>query len=470
MKTKSVKNKFHEAICAEGMSKIMKFLVFAIVLAVLSGCATDSPAPIIGSPAGQNRTRSIAAEYEEYEAYESDPEPIPFAVLHKRNNTRLAMYEPADGVYLGAWLRPDTTFRAFENKVGKRHAVYVHEMYLDDDIPVNWLLQCIATLATPLFIVHPPQHVDEISDEDLEAEDLLMPSVPSFFPFFGEIETPQPLTIEEQVVILARRFGAFNLPMFVAFYPPGHGLAADEYLTLFRYARAVFMDYAPLTAFVWVAPDTRITPSSTFFPGNDSVDWVALPLFSGRNAYGFEKDILEDFRPFYMAFGEHKPIMLLPLGISHFSRADYVYNLHPAADEIRRVYHALGTAFPRVGMIVYGDAFIMTPGTNDDFSITLEQDLIETYRQIIDENHFITSIDKDASNGFRQASTWVRSRFHGYYFENRVYIDTRTMENELGISAPRQTTEINGWHFVESQRIPGHTVIICETRGIIFVE
>lgn len=426
-----------------------KITTICIILttSLLTACATNNPVQITGTPPSRSVYFSATndAPTEELQAEEAGP--TPFAVLHKQEFAGLGKFEPSDGVYLGAWLRPYTTFREFEGMVGRRHAVYVYEMHLGDEIPVNWLLQCMAVLATPLLIIHPPVETTI---------------------FYIDNTPPPTIPIETQIIALAQRLGALNLPMFVAFLPLGHGLDAGEYTTLFRYARGVFRDVAPLAAFTWVAPGTNATPSSAFFPGANAVDWVGVALFSERDEYGFAQDIIEVFEPFYRAFSGHHPIMILPLGVSHISSADYVFNLECASHELERVYSQLSTTFPRVGLIAYGDAFFMTAETSDGFSITLDKELTETYQHIIQDDHFITTLEKNTPA--ERSPRWVRSHFHGYYFDGQTYVDVRTLNNELRVNPPRSTTAINGRPFAEAGRIAGFDISTCEAHRIIFVE
>jgi len=406
------------------------FLIF-----VLTACMTDSPAPITGTPRSRSFEISHVDASTQGEAVENYPMQVP--VLFQIENTTRGIYEPSEGVYLGAWLAPHTSKRNFIDQTNKNHAVFVHEMYLCEEIPINWLLQCIAVLATPLFVVHPPQ------DENSE------------------------IPIGDKISHLAQRLGAFNLPMFVAFYPPGHGMIPQEYSVIFRYARALFLQHAPQVAFVWVAPGVESTTRNPFFPGHDAVDWVGVSLLAQRDNDGFVGDIIEQFTPFYHEFQAHHPMMVLPLGVSHFSRSDHIYHLQEAAAEILRTYQALA-GFPRLGLVVYADAFRLAPATQDDFSVSTENDLISAYTKAIANMHFISILESDAP----QEPGWARSAFTGYYWEGRIYVDTETLTTELSIPMPRTTIEMNGRIFTDAGRISGSgvTVSFCDIRHAILIE
>jgi len=409
------------------------FLLLLLFMLMLSACMIDTPAPITGTPRSRSLEISPIERATVEPAYENENIPIQVAVLYQTGNAPRGVYEPSEGIYLAAWLAPHTSKRNFIQQSGKSHAVFVHEMHLDDEVPITWILQCIAALATPLFVVRPPL------EEDCE------------------------IPIGDKISYLAQRLGTFQLPMFVAFYPPGHEMAPREYYIMFRYARALFMAHAPQVTFVWVAPGVESTVQNPFFPGHDAVDWVGVSLFAGRNKYGFVQDVIEQFKPFYHRFEAHHPIMVLPLGISHFSRADHTYHLQEAAAEIIRVYRELAS-FPRLGLVAYADAFGIAQTARDDFAISIENELMSAYAKAISNSHFISALEKDTVND----PQWNRSAFLGYYWEGRIYIAPETLQ-ELSIPLPRSSVEINDATFVEASHISGADISFCDIRHVILV-
>jgi len=410
-----------------------KIFLLLLLLFSLTACMTENPPQIIGTPRVHggfiHETMAEDIIYEEIG-------PQPFTVLYRRENMKFEMYEPPEGVYIGAWLSPETTIRMFEHEADKRHAVYVNEINLGEEIDISWLLQCIASRATPLFIVHPPDNpgIDDIPTADL-------------------------------VVYMAQRLGSFNLPMFIAFFPEEHGMMPAEYTLFFRQARNIFLTHAPMAAFVWVAPSHTATSQNPFYPGDNAVDWVALPLLAEWDAENCFTDILGNFNTFYNSFHEHKPIMVLPLGVSHFTRGDYTYRLNQAAMEISRVYDALQN-YPRVGLIAYADAFTLSRAYRDDFSVSIEPQLISAYSNAIYGENFLQLIEKTTN----ETTRWARSAYHGYIWEDRIYISTNTLENEILIMPHRQIIEINENSFVDSRRISGKIITVCPVRRVIYVD
>jgi hypothetical protein len=380
-------------------------IIFLFALLILTACGTDTPPNIIGSP----RQRTLQPPPTVVEVEEVEPQE--FVVLLREERGRLAMYEPTEGAYLGAWLSPGMEIRRFEEDTGRSHAVYVSEIFLCEEVDYMWIFQNMAARSTPLFMVHPPR------EEVLSVE---------------------------HVIYFAQRLGGFNLPMFVAFFPEGHGKTAAEYTTFFRTARNVFLYHAPQVAFAWVAQDYTATPQSPFFPGFGAIDWVGLPLMACWRVENCFTDVLAQLEVFYGSFHGYAPIMVLPLGISHFTRGDYSYRLAQASEEISRIYHEL-LNFPRVGLIVYGDAFRLSRTLTDDFSITFEQQLLAAYRKTVSHEKFLSALNRSPSDGLG----WVRSALRGYYVDGEIFI---YRENEL------------------VQMPPEKIITACTIRQVIFVE
>ncbi|MCL2190295.1 MAG: hypothetical protein FWC16_14820 [Defluviitaleaceae bacterium] len=419
-----------------GNNPYMKILPLLFLLLLFTGCAADTPSPIVGTP--RHRTIETVPAYAIDET-EAIPVPIPYTVQFPQAGpagTALALHEPEEGAYLGAWLSPDfthITLRSFGNLAERQHAIFTYEKTLGDDVPIAWLLHAIASDAVPLFYLH----VEEFSP----------------FPF-------------DALADLARTLGLYEKPMFLAFFPltGTQEITAEEYIRTFRMARTIFRAYAPQTAFVWVAPQTgEISPTHAFYPGHDVVDWVGIPSLVLRGRDGFHTDITESFAPIHRAFQRYKPLMLLPFGVSHFSRIDYAYYIHEAAAEIERIYDAL-RAFPRLKAIIYRD------GKNigarwDDTTLTREREIMQAYSNAIACEHFLSSVINAPRQTERQ---WLRAAHHGYYYDGRLYIHYETLTRELSIPPTALQTEINGQAFVDTERLSPQ-ITVCHTRRIIFV-
>ena len=410
------------------MKKLFVLSLF-LPLWVLTACFPEAP-PMVGLPGADSAPISIESHGHQLSA----DAPLPLPVLFKTESHAPAIYEPTDGIYLGAWLPPHASKHHFVHSTGAHHGVFAYEMPLGEAVPSTWLLKSMAALATPLLVIHP-----------------------------GETAG---LHTGDEITNLAQKLGAFNLPMFVALT---HGnMPAREFTVMFRYARALFLQYAPHIAFVWVAPGVDATGSSPFFPGHDAVDWVGVPLLASRDAHGFTRDIIAAFTPFYHHFSRHHPIMVLPLGVSHFSRSDHTYHVQAAANELSRVYGALGS-FPRLGLVVYGDAFGLSPTSGDSFAISAEFPLLAAYGEAVTSTLFLSAL---SANAPQAPYTWVRSAFPGYVWEGRLFVDRETLTAEMPMptSLPRSAVTLSGRAFVPAEDIPGAAVVFCDIRKAILVK
>ena len=364
------------------------------------------------------------------------PGPMPFSVLYSTNEITGAIYEPAVGAYLGAWLRPDIAKATFERMADKKHAVFAMEMSITDDFPTTWILQSIAAQAAPLIVLN-------LADE-------------------GEDDFPL-----AELASFAYELGNFNLPSFIVFnpLPSKPNISPDDYILLFRYARIIFRTYAPMAAFVWHGYDNTATPDSPFYPGHDVVDWVSLEALAPQDVDGFIIDIPSYLKPFYLSFQRHKPIILLPLGVGHFSRRDYIYRVPQAAAEITRVYNTLRDLFPRVRLVVYGNHNISSPYW-DDFSLTREDALMSAYREAIADIYFLSRLISGDFDGLLH----MRSALHGYYYQGEVFIDHGILEARQHRPIPTATKEINGRMYVNTNDINWMKVAADHTRQVIYIQ
>ena len=421
--------------------KLLYTVLLTCTVLIFSACMPDAPSPVTGPV--PERTRSLPSLAMpgggqaglDVDMFENEEGPFPVPILHTAIAGARGIYEPTTGIYRAMWLPEHVTIRSFNMQTGIPHTAFVREMSLDAEIPTTWILQNMATQSTPVIVLTPPHEVDDYTN------------------------------IGDLITDIAIGLGSYNLPMFVVFYPPwsGHGLGAPDYAVIFRYARALFLAHAPLAAFVWVAPSTESTVRNPFFPGHDAVDWVGVSLLSRRSSDGLT-DVIDNFIPFYHSFAPHHPIAILPLGVSHFSRYDHTYNVDCAVAKIGSVLQAL-QGFPRVGLVAYGDAFGLghMPGARDDFSITIEAELLAAYRNAVSASHFIYSLEHTSSPKY----IWQRSPFMGMAHGSNFYVPVETLQS-LSISVPRNTTEIDGRMFVEMSRV--RSAQFCNARRAVLID
>ena len=410
--------------------------ISAIILFSLSGCALQISSRFFGGESAPEDTQVAGVDFTAtVEVVAEAASPIPFTILYVDLETPWAMYEPPQGAYLGAWLQPHVGKQDFEEMAGSKHAAFVKEHTIGDDFPTTWVLQSIAAQAAPVFILRLP----------------------------GNYDYDFPLA---ELATFAYELGNFNLPAFIVFNPlsPGASIDSDDYVLLFRYARILFRSYAPMAAFVWHGYDNTATPVSPFYPGHDMVDWVSIDLLSPQTADGFYVDIPNELLPFYMSFQQYKPIMVLPLGVGHFSRRDYIYRVPQAADEITRVIGVIRDSFPRVRMVVYANNGVSTPQW-DNFGLMREPDLLYAYANAVGDSHFLERVVPGSTEG----PMLMRSHMHGYYYGGSVFIDREFLSSTQRLPIPSSDRVINGRDFVSSSAIDWLKIITDHSGRVIYL-
>ena len=261
------------------------FLVFFVSVFSLAAC---------NEPSEHFRSFDPTSSREQDASFSS----VYYTVFFGAEAVPLAMHEPTSGALIGFYTealpRFDGIIAPHEASLGVQHDAFMQTMRLDDEFPLQWLLECIAEQRLPILVIGPP-----------------------------ETGTPFDHSLLTEVV---PAFGQFSVPMLVVFYPmsAGSNWSPDYYIAFFRHARVLFAQHAPNAAFVW-AIDSDMENYMAFYPGELAVDWVGMTLFLDGENENFDASLNE----FYHTFQHEKPIML-NVGISHLASADRRYRVHEA--------------------------------------------------------------------------------------------------------------------------------------------
>jgi hypothetical protein len=398
---------------------------------LLSGCAMvervmEIPA-ILAAPPMAEVAENVSLVEPPFLIETADPyKYIPYTVLYETDDIKWAKHEPAVGCYIGAvTLDTENSKKTFERRVEKKHAVYTIEMSLEDEYPATKIWQCIAAQGTPLILLR-----------------------------LGENPLLTPETIR-----FAKWLGSFNIPVFVAFEPFARITRESDielYITRFRIARAVFMEYAPSAAFVWLTDPGY----DRHYPGDAAVDWVGLRVMAEWGGDGYAPDIPGMLDDFYLKYHLDKPIMLAPVGISHFAAHDFTYRVPEAAEALTALYVSIRDKYPRVKAVVYAD--IKTG--DEDFSVSREEGMLEAYKKVANDRHFLSRIIE--SNQTAAVTGWRRSEYSGYVYEGRPYIHAMS----TGVSVPlTENKTINGMTYVSAEKLERHFAVADHERRVIFL-
>lgn len=320
-----------------------------------------------------------------------------------------AIYEPEDGVYLGAYILSnryvDFDIKEFEKQVSVPHTLYTNKMLVGDEFPEDWILKCISLNKTPNIIL---SHSSEFSPFDIDK-------------------------IEE----IAQQFGQFNVPIFLHFFPEQrqHGYNSEEYVEFFKYSRQIFETYAPNVAFVWTIFEDDVLDSDVFYPGDEYVDWVGINLYKNvvPNGDPFRENTFERLDIFYHTYQERKPIMISEFGVSHFSTINHVYHPILAGEEIIEFYETVLNHYPRIKAIVYMDVNTINYPTKinykDNFSITSNHLVLESYTNVVKDDRFVRQVNLSKENVV--TPQLIKSPFNSYKINNKIYVSENTLIYDL---------------------------------------
>jgi hypothetical protein len=286
------------------------------------------------------------------------------------SNTRRRKLEPEVDAYLGAYIKSDKALdgcvRTFEGQTGVTHAVYAHNMAAGGEFPFRWVLELTAAMKTPLITVN-PQNRDIPFDMAL-------------------------------ITLTAKDAGRFNIPMFINLYPVARGLGYNpaEYVRFFRNARAVFNEHAPNAAIIWSVNGDDVFTTEAFYPGAEYADWVgigALANISDRR----HNDVMRLINHFYFQHQHNHPVIVTGLGVSHYTTATFSFHTRQAAEEMERIYASIALNFPRIKAVVYANYDgndVGNGGNPNNYRITGERLLIDTYKRITTDNRFTAAVDE----------------------------------------------------------------------------
>ncbi len=325
----------------------------------------------------------------------------------EEDNYNLSLYEPKEGIYLGAYILnsaySENNIKKFEELTEKKHALYTYYTKIDSPFPEEWILTCISEMKIPNIIIN-------------RSNDKM--------PFrLDNIEN------------IAKKYGEFYVPIFIHIYPEPHNQAytPEEYINFYKYVREVFKKYASNVAFVWTLNEKDVLDSDMYYPGDEYVDWVGLDIFKDLNDDAdSQKDIFNNLDYFYYKYQKRKPIMISQLGVAYFSTQNYNYKTLESKDEIKNIYQNISEYYPRIKAINYID-FNEIQGNNDkikkNYSVTDNSVILDSYKSAISNNKYLSNID--FTTGDEVVKQLIKSPFLAYKIDNKTYFSEKSVTNHL---------------------------------------
>jgi hypothetical protein len=263
-----------------------------------------------------------------YRLYYNDRTPIP-----------TSLYEPNDGVYLGADISRDRIvggiYENYESLMGMEAVIYVKHISIYSRISADELLRYMIDGKAPLFIV------------ELNTGDPMLPFVLDMF---------------------SREFGVFDIPIFMEI------VCSEPHI--WRIAYHCFNQNAPNVALIYNTAKSGVRN----YPGDRYIDWISTNMyFNNTNEYEYDR-IYAEFEEFYLTFHHRKPLMIT-FGVPTVD-SSFTYTVGEALSVIDRFYTEL-TNYPRVKAVIYAN--------HGDYSLTNYKESISEYRNIV-ANRFLSNI------------------------------------------------------------------------------
>jgi len=293
-------------------------------------------------------------------------------------NFALGPYEPARGCYIGAYIELDPTVKgdvaAFEKLAGKKHCSYFRYVGYGQPFPFAWVKELKARGQVPHIAWEPNQGLDAVQDDEYLrgwAEAARRADVPIFLRFASEMN------------------GNWQA------WSGDPALYVEKWRLVYR----VMHQIAPKVVMVWcpfAVPQGSIT---SYYPGDEYVDWVGVNIYSVKRHDGDPKKIAgedptELLRYVYKLYASRKPIAICEYAATHYCNALKLRCPEFAVEKMRRLYSALPTEFPRVRMINWFSVNAASDNLADnDYSVTTDPQVLAAYRDIIASDYFLSEIE-----------------------------------------------------------------------------
>ncbi|MFO7947654.1 MAG: glycosyl hydrolase [Armatimonadota bacterium] len=289
----------------------------------------------------------------------------------------LARYEPAEGCYLGAYIELDHVvdgdIEAFAEMTGRPHATYFRYVGYGRPFPYKWVKELKSRGIAPHIAWEPNRGLQMVkNDEYLRgwAEAARHADVPIFLRYASEMN------------------GTWQ----------NYSGNPELYIQKWRIVYRVMKSVAPKVVMVWCPFATPRTTIPDYYPGDEYVDWVGVNIYSVVHQDGdLTKPPTEDpvalLRYVYDRYADTKPIAVCEYGATHFCRASQSDVTDFAVEKMKRMYKALVERFPRVRMINWFSVDAIGSSLADNnYSVTANEHVLETYRELISDPHFLSAV------------------------------------------------------------------------------
>ncbi len=301
-----------------------------------------------------------------------------------------ALYEPAVGCYIGAYIDFDSTLNdpytdmnhtrhhdpaRFEQIVGRQHAMYFFYLGYGKPLPIDWVRKLAARGKFVHIALEPNNGLNRVKDDaylQKLADDMARSGAKIFLRFASEMN------------------GNWTV------YSKSPALFKEK----FRLVHQIMHRRATNVAMVWCPYTIPNNNIEDFYPGDKWTDWVGINMYNVTFHDNSLDNPCENEHPadmvsqVYNLYSARKPMMICEYAATHYTPLQKTPRVEFAMRKILTLYNALPRIFPRVKCINYFDGNTLQFAAErayNDYSITDDAYLIDTYRFATSPPYFITS-------------------------------------------------------------------------------
>lgn len=319
--------------------------------------------------------------------------------LYVEEEIKLGEYEPVSGVYTGAYVQKDENITgdllAYERMLGQVQTFKVFEYNLEENLPAQELLRCMAQKKVP--------YIKIVLDNNYDLTPL--------YHLVYDLKS------------------AYGMPVFIELYPlTTRNYAPSEYKKIYQRAYEIVHKYVKNAIVVWSTDESRVSDMPLYYPGDKYIDWaginIYIPRYKQGERYSYEGTKQLDF--WYKNFQHTKPMLISSLAISHFSRVDHVYTIHETQDQLTLFYKEVLENYPRLRGILYMnvDMNAISNNNKEDYRLTTQPALINTMKALtlpLACENTLQIPQKD------KVPCYMKYSIIGTYFEDKLYISEEYM-------------------------------------------
>ncbi len=325
------------------------------------------------------------------EAYAQRQVPIE---LYVQEDIKLGEYEPLEGIYTGAYVQQDENIigdlLAYEKMIGQTQTFKVYEYNLEENLPAQELLRCMAQKKVPYIKIV------------LESSYNLAP----LYHLIYDLKS------------------AYNMPVFIELYPlTTKHYAPSEYKKIYQKAYEILHKHLKNVVVVWSTDESRTSDMPLYYPGDKYIDWaginIYIPRYKQGERYHYEGTKQLDF--WYKNFQHNKPMLISALAISHFSRVDHTYTIQETQEQLTLFYKDILDSYPRLRGILYMDVDMnkVSQFNKEDYRLTSQPALSHTMKELSLPLNCLSLLQTTTKD---KTPCYMKYSIVGTYFEDQLYI------------------------------------------------